>query len=397
MSYKPVRTFVGVPGEASSDKGGPIYIQNDIDEINKMFDPTSTHAVDESHPLPLQGGISLENLNFIPVFYNSIAEEYDSTKTYVVGEYVMYEGKAYRCKTAIPVAEEWTASHWENIAVAKELYTHKNDKANPHEVTKAQVGLGNCDNTSDINKPISTATNAEFTNVWNYVRDGANSLKNTKVDKSSVVQVLGSDHTTIPTSKAVSDAMTEAGALPSGGTKNQALIKKSNTNYDTEWKTLLPNGGSEGEVLVKNSSADLDVSWKTVESGDGTDVGDLADMTICAGSANISADWTNVTFPREFMSAPIVTATIVNATLPCMVTIKDVTTTGFKAKINQTVISDGGITLNQDEYYVSTSTSWENTKINIVKGVTYTKQELNIQAITGTINYFACLDLGVGK
>lgn len=29
---------------------------------------------------------------------------------------------------------------------------------NPHSVTKAQVGLGNCDNTSDLNKPISTAT-----------------------------------------------------------------------------------------------------------------------------------------------------------------------------------------------------------------------------------------------
>ena len=29
---------------------------------------------------------------------------------------------------------------------------------NPHQVTKAQVGLGNVDNTSDLNKPISTAT-----------------------------------------------------------------------------------------------------------------------------------------------------------------------------------------------------------------------------------------------
>jgi hypothetical protein len=29
---------------------------------------------------------------------------------------------------------------------------------NPHSVTKAEVGLGNCDNTSDANKPISTAT-----------------------------------------------------------------------------------------------------------------------------------------------------------------------------------------------------------------------------------------------
>lgn len=35
---------------------------------------------------------------------------------------------------------------------------HIADKANPHEVTKTQVGLGNCDNTADLDKPISTAT-----------------------------------------------------------------------------------------------------------------------------------------------------------------------------------------------------------------------------------------------
>ena len=36
-------------------------------------------------------------------------------------------------------------------------YTHVSDKANPHGVTKAQVGLGNVDNTSDVDKPVSTA------------------------------------------------------------------------------------------------------------------------------------------------------------------------------------------------------------------------------------------------
>lgn len=35
--------------------------------------------------------------------------------------------------------------------------THIANTSNPHSVTKAQVGLGNADNTSDINKPVSTA------------------------------------------------------------------------------------------------------------------------------------------------------------------------------------------------------------------------------------------------
>jgi len=36
--------------------------------------------------------------------------------------------------------------------------THRGLTTNPHAVTKAQVGLGNVDNTSDLSKPISTAT-----------------------------------------------------------------------------------------------------------------------------------------------------------------------------------------------------------------------------------------------
>ena len=38
------------------------------------------------------------------------------------------------------------------------ITSHGADTANPHSVTKTQVGLGNVDNTSDVNKPVSTAT-----------------------------------------------------------------------------------------------------------------------------------------------------------------------------------------------------------------------------------------------
>ena len=41
--------------------------------------------------------------------------------------------------------------------VQSNLNTHILDKNNPHQVTKTQVGLSNVDNTSDIDKPISTA------------------------------------------------------------------------------------------------------------------------------------------------------------------------------------------------------------------------------------------------
>lgn len=42
--------------------------------------------------------------------------------------------------------------------------THVADHENPHQVTKAQVGLGRADDTNDMEKPISTAAQAEFDN-----------------------------------------------------------------------------------------------------------------------------------------------------------------------------------------------------------------------------------------
>jgi hypothetical protein len=52
-------------------------------------------------------------------------------------------------------------------AAAAALATHVGDTSNPHATTKAQVGLANADNTSDVNKPVSTAQAAADTVVAN--------------------------------------------------------------------------------------------------------------------------------------------------------------------------------------------------------------------------------------
>ena len=46
------------------------------------------------------------------------------------------------------------------LATTAQLNTHVTDTSNPHQVNKAQVQLGNVDNTSDLAKPISTAQQA---------------------------------------------------------------------------------------------------------------------------------------------------------------------------------------------------------------------------------------------
>ena len=49
--------------------------------------------------------------------------------------------------------------------------THKEDKDNPHKVTKKQVGLGNVDNTSDADKPISTDTQSALDEKQDIITD----------------------------------------------------------------------------------------------------------------------------------------------------------------------------------------------------------------------------------
>ena len=48
------------------------------------------------------------------------------------------------------------------------VMTHINNTTNPHGVTAAQVGLGNVDNTSDLNKPISLFTQAALNGKADY-------------------------------------------------------------------------------------------------------------------------------------------------------------------------------------------------------------------------------------
>lgn len=48
----------------------------------------------------------------------SIAPRYDSTQTYSVGDYVMYNRRLYVCNTAINTAEEWDNTKWTQTDVA---------------------------------------------------------------------------------------------------------------------------------------------------------------------------------------------------------------------------------------------------------------------------------------
>jgi hypothetical protein len=58
--------------------------------------------------------------------------------------------------------------------VNSDLQKHKNNTNNPHSVTKAQVGLGNVDNTTDLNKPISRAVQRELNRLDTMIKGATN-------------------------------------------------------------------------------------------------------------------------------------------------------------------------------------------------------------------------------
>lgn len=156
-------------------------------------------------------------------------------------------------------------------AVQTNLETHINNKSNPHEVTKDQVGLGNVDNTSDANKPISTATqtalNGKFSatdgnalkqrvdNIPELIAtditvDSDNDSVNISLDKTSIVDGTLSG-TTININSATAS---KAGILvPTDKSKIDKIITNGNgTKY-------LSDNGTYKEVSGGSSSSDINI------------------------------------------------------------------------------------------------------------------------------------------
>lgn len=155
-------------------------------------------------------------------------------------------------------------------AVQTNLETHINNKSNPHEVTKDQVGLGNVDNTSDANKPISNATqtalNGKFSatdgnalkqrvdNIPELVAtditvDSDNDSVNISLDKTSIADGTLSGTTINITSATAS----KAGILvPSDKSKIDKIITNGNgTKYLSDNGTYKEvSGGGESNIYV---------------------------------------------------------------------------------------------------------------------------------------------------
>lgn len=117
-----VDTYNDLPTDA---KNGDVY---DVKQAHGIYPAGTNYAWNDTTWDALGGSVDLSNY----VTQTSLTE---TLKDYATITYITQTLSGYVTTTA--------------------FNNHINNKSNPHEVTKNQVGLGNVDNTSDMDKPVS--------------------------------------------------------------------------------------------------------------------------------------------------------------------------------------------------------------------------------------------------
>lgn len=296
-----VDTFSNLPGTGES---GKIYI---VQDTNLTYRWSGTDYVEISKSLALgetsstaypgdKGKATTDKLNRIPDKLITDTVNVNQSTTEAVLNFITYRQEAQQIgrntltitsatisqaglmsssdKTKLDGLKDQAGITSDIDAVQTNLETHINNKSNPHEVTKDQVGLGNVDNTSDANKPISTATqtalNGKFSatdgnalkqrvdNIPELVAtditvDSDNDSVNISLDKTSIVDGTLSG-TTININSATAS---KAGILvPTDKSKIDKIITNGNgTKY-------LSDNGTYKEVSGGSSSSDMYVLSK---------------------------------------------------------------------------------------------------------------------------------------
>lgn len=293
-----VDTFSNLPGTGES---GKIYI---VQDTNLTYRWSGTDYVEISKSLALgetsstaypgdKGKATTDKLNRIPDKLITDTVNVNQSTTEAVLKFTTYRQEAQQIgrntltitsattsqaglmsssdKTKLDGLKDQAGITSDINAVQTNLETHINNKSNPHKVTKDQVGLGNVDNTSDANKPISNATqtalNGKFSatdgnalkqrvdNIPELVAtditvDSDNDSVNISLDKTSIVDGTLSG-TTININSATAS---KAGILvPTDKSKIDKIITNGNgTKY-------LSDNGTYKEVSGGSSSSDINI------------------------------------------------------------------------------------------------------------------------------------------
>ena len=292
-----VDTFSNLPGTGES---GKIYI---VQDTNLTYRWSGTDYVEISKSLALgetsstaysgdKGKATTDKLNRIPDKLITDTVNVNQSTTEAVLNFTTYRQEAQQIgrntltitsatisqaglmsssdKTKLDGLKDQAGITSDIDAVQTNLETHINNKSNPHKVTKEQVGLSNVDNTSDANKPISTATQNALNNKFSATE--GNTLKQIVNDMPDLVVTGGS-------LRHNSDSV------------SLNLIQQNLKNPDDAGSFLLKFNSvtdSTAGIILPSDKSKID---KIITNGDGTKY--LADngqyKTVQGGSADIEA------------------------------------------------------------------------------------------------------------
>lgn len=157
------------------------------------------------------------------------------------------------------------------------LQNHLDDKENPHEVTVEQLGLENVDNTSDADKPVSTAQQEALNKKINYddivdncETDDSNKPASARQVKELKEEVsLNSNDRHNHSNKALLDTYNQSNENISDAVNkrhthtNKATLDETNEVFNTEQK-------SKVEASIKSVSMDSKTGVFTFVKNDGT-------------------------------------------------------------------------------------------------------------------------------
>lgn len=175
-------------------------------------------------------------------------------------------------------------------AATSTLVAHTGDLANPHAVTKSQVGLGSVDNTSDATK------NAAVTTLTNKTLNlSANTLVCTFAQLNTAVSDADLANSALVVGR---DSSTGAASIPSGTTAQRPAQAVGKLRFNTDF----------GKAEVSNGT-----TWGSVGGGA---TGGSADDVFYENAQAVTTDYT-ITAGKNAMSAgPITIANGVTVTVP---------------------------------------------------------------------------------
>lgn len=232
-----------------------------VEEMNKKANSSdlTSHIGNKSNPHGVtKGQVGLDNVPNVST--NDQTPTYSDTTTFAT----LASGE--KLSVAFPKIK---------LAITN-LINHIANNSNPHSVTKTQVGLGNVDNTSDKNKPISNATQTALNNKSDvghtHTVDSAFSTTSTNPVQNKIVTAKVNSLQTSVDSKAPSarkingktltDDITlsasDVGADASGTASSAVNTHNTSTSTHSDIRTLITNLTSRLNALADSDDETLD-------------------------------------------------------------------------------------------------------------------------------------------